>query len=216
MKSRSSQVGSLRHSTTGSLFSAVLLISIAALTLPDSVVAEDAPSNSPVGGPRSDDRSGLERWRDATPAGRRSVREGARERWQRATPRERRVFRRGMIGLRLAVPEFSEIERLVLLRHLATLSKPERRAMRRRLGQMDDLDRGERAHFIEELRAIVDRPHGESQRLKRNVDRWKKMSESDRDRYRDQMRRFQALPVDERRRLLDEWEDLERTPKDVD
>jgi hypothetical protein len=70
--------------------------------------------------------------------------------------------------------------------------------------------------LVEELRAIADRPNAENRRIERNVDRWKDMSESDREKYREQMRRFQSLSVDDRRRLLDEWEDPKRGSPSVD
>jgi len=186
------------------------------LAAPNFAQADDPSADSRVRSSRHDDRSALDRWHDATPAERREARGAARERWERATPRERRIFRRGMVGLRHAVPEFSEIERLVLLRNLFAMPKEERQLMRKRLRAIDDLSSKERAALVEELHAIADRPSVESRRIERNLDRWKDMSEADRERYREQMRRFRALSVDERRRLLDEWEGPKRRSPDVE
>ena len=196
--------------------SVVSLIIVLAMGVPDIAFSEDAPVESAARSSRGDERGPLERWRDATPSERRAVRDAGRERWERATPRERRIFRRGMVGLRHAVPEFSEIERLVLLRNLFALPKKELRAMRKRLRRIDDLEADERARLIEELRAIADRPSADSRRIERNVGRWRDMSESDREKYREQMRRFQALSIAERRKLFDEWEDPERSTKGVE
>ena len=156
----------------------------------------------------------VSRWRDATPAEREAIREAGRERWERATPRDRRRFYRAATGLRRAVPEINEIERLVLLHNLFALPVNEGKAMRRRLLRIDDLDAKQRARFVEELRGIANQPESDVGRIERNVDRWKGMSESERDRYRDQMRRFRELSVEERRKLLDAWEDPERSAAD--
>jgi hypothetical protein len=146
------------------------------------------------------------RWRDGSPGERRAMREAARDRWESGSPRDRRIFRRGMSGLRRALPELTEIERLVLLRNLFALPKDERKAMRRRLRGIDRLAQGERKKFVQELRDTAAEPGQESMRIERNVDRWRDLSESERDNYREQMRRFRALSGEDRRRLLDEWE----------
>ncbi len=192
-----------------------ILLLVAALSMITTGLAsaEDPRSGSQVRSSLRGDRSALDRWREATPDERRALRDAGREKWDRATPRERRIFRRGMVGLRHAVPEFSEIERLVFLRNLFAMSKAERRTMRKRLRGIDDLEAGKRKELIDELRTIIDKPSAESRRIERNVDRWKDMSESDREKYREQMRRFRALSVDERRQLLDEWEDPKRAPR---
>ncbi len=46
---------------------------------------------------------------------------------------------------------------------------------------------------------------GEIHRFEQNVRRWQEMSEKQRETMRSQMRRFRGLPVDERKRLLDQW-----------
>jgi len=198
------------------VLSGLLLIMVFSVASPEPAFAKDSSGESRVAESRRDDRGALERWRDAAPRERREMRARSRERWERATPRERRIFRRGMVGLRHAVPEFSEIERLVLLRNLFALPKAERQALRKRLRKIDDLSVSERAQLTRELRAIADRPSGESDRIGRNVDRWKDMPEADREQYREQMRRFRALSTEERRKLLNEWEDPERSTKSVD
>ena len=157
----------------------------------------------------------LSRWRDASPEERRAMRQVARRKWERASPHERRIFRRAMYGLSRALPEFSEIERLVLVRKLFAMSKDERRVMRERLREIDDLSVAERVRLVEELREMAHDADRESAMIESNVDRWRGMSESERDRYRAQMRRFRELSAEERGKLLDEWEAPERAREDL-
>ena len=57
-----------------------------------------------------------------------------------------------------------------------------------------------------ELEGLRDRADPEIERLERNLDRWEKLSEADRERFRAQMQRLRDMPIEERQRLLDEWE----------
>jgi hypothetical protein len=111
-----------------------------------------------------------------------------------------------MVGLRRVLPELTEIERLMLLRNLFALPKHERKLIRARFRNVDRLGPGERKRFIRELRDMTAGPSQESIRIERNVDRWRELSELERDNYRGQMRRFRSLSAEDRRRLLDEWE----------
>ncbi len=200
----------------------IWVLLVAWMVTPDIIYAEEASDAKKAKPPaiESSERQGREailgdaapstsasRWRGASRRERRARRDSARERWEDASPREQRIFRRRMGRLRLALPEFSEIERLVLVRNLFELSKEDQEAMRRRLRRMDDLDPSKRNELLRELRAMAADSSRESGRIKHNVDRWRGFSEAERDRYRKQMRRFRDLSTQDRRRLLDEWED---------
>ncbi len=190
----------------------VLLILIGALGVSDTAFARDREGDSQERATRSEERDVNSRWRSTTRDERRALRKAARDRWERATPRERRVFRRGVAGLRIALPDFTELERVVLVRALFAMPEAERDVFRKRLRTIDDLDEGQRRELVAELRHIANSPKAE---LEQNVGRWKSMSESDRDDYRERMRRFRSLSFEERKKLLDEWEKSDRLKTDA-
>ena len=111
-----------------------------------------------------------------------------------------------MRALERALPEFSPIERLTLLRAVAERPEAERKALRRKVRRIDDLSPAERAAFVEELRTLIRGQGAEIERFERNRDRWEGMSEAERDEAREQMRKLRALSVEERRVLLEEME----------
>ena len=76
-----------------------------------ATVDESAPARSSV----------MERWRKASPAERAEMRERLRDRMRDATPRQRRRIERRMRRLARALPDFTPIERLILLRAAAVL-----------------------------------------------------------------------------------------------
>lgn len=169
--------------------------------------ASEAASPGPPG-PRGARRSSraIERWREASPAERREMRETLRERWRDASPRERRQLGRRMKALERRLPDFSPIERLVLLRAAAALPEAERRALRDRIGGIDDLDPEARARLVAELEGMIDAYDREVERLERNTDRWRGMSAAERSELRQQMQRLREMSVEERRALLDAME----------
>ena len=111
----------------------------------------------------------VERWRTASPAERREMRSRLRERWQAATPRARRRFGRGMKALERKLPDFSAIERLVILRVAARMPEPERQALRHRIAGIDDLEAAQRAQLIADLKGMIDDYSQEIDRLERNA-----------------------------------------------
>ena len=59
--------------------------------------------------------------------------------------------------------------------------------------------------LVHGARAGLAEPAGETARIERNIDRWREMSESERESDREQMKRFRAMSVEDRRMLLDAW-----------
>ena len=134
-----------------------------------------------------------------------ALREAAREFRNAGSVGERRRVRRRLRALRGALPDFSRLERRLILRRAVQLPRAERKALRHRLLEIDELDSKARAALEMELRAMIDEQAEEIHRFERNVRRWQRMSEKQRDTMRSQMRRFRNLPVVERKRLLDQW-----------
>ena len=149
----------------------------------------------------------IERWQEATPAERERMRARVRERFEDVSPRERRRFGRALRALERALPELSSIERVVLVRAVAQMPEGERKAFRRRLRRVDDMEPAERKAFLAEIDGLVRDAEGEVERLSRNRDRWQRMSESEREEYRAQMKKLRAMSPEERRRLFDAIED---------
>ena len=183
----------------------LILVGAGVLGAASAALADQERANSHEGRPVD----AVSRWDDATPEERREMREMARLRWESASPRERRAYRRGMYALGRVLPDFSLIERRVLLRRFIALPKAERESLRRRLRKIDDLEPKERRKFADELRGMLNESPGEAARIERNLDRWRRMSESEREKYREQMRRFRAMSAEDRRKLLDQWADPE-------
>ena len=123
-----------------------------------------------------------------------------------AGPRERRARREAMRGLVRALPDARPVERLAIVREAMRLPFAERRGLRDRLRRIDELAPDERRDLVVELEGLRDRADPEIERLERNLDRWEKLSEADRERFRAQMQRLRDMPIEERQRLLDEWE----------
>jgi len=186
-------------------------LTIAYLIAPAPAGAEDRVAPGAADAARQESEI-VERWRAATPGERREMRSRLRERWQDATPRARRRFGRGMKALERKLPDFSAIERLVILRAAARMPAPEREALKRRIAGIDDLEAAERAKLTAELRAMIDAYSPEVDRLERNTRRWKEMSPAERDEVREQMRRLREMSVEERRALLEEMERSRREP----
>ena len=148
----------------------------------------------------------VERWRNATPAERRAMRAEFRQRWEDASPRERRRAGRRLRALERALPEFSPIERLALVRAVAALPEEERKALRKRLRGIDALEPPARRAFVDELRERIRGQEAEIERFRRNRDRWEGMSEAERREAREQMKKLRAMSVEERRALLRKME----------
>ncbi len=175
----------------------VFLWAGAAFAEDEAEVAREAPSHR---------ERMLERWQNATPEERRAVRSEIRERWEDASPRERRQARRRLRALERALPEFSPIERLMLLRAAAELPESDRKRLRRNIRGIDDLEPAERRAFLDELRDLVEGQAGEVERFQRNRERWRDMSDAERDEAREQMNKLREMSVEERRALLREME----------
>ncbi|MCR9094405.1 MAG: DUF3106 domain-containing protein [bacterium] len=173
-------------------------------------VAAAAGSEETAPTARPDRANMIERWQKATPVERRAMRAEVRKRLEDASPRERRRAGRRMRALERALPEFSPIERLALLRAAATLPAEERKALRQRLRGIDDLEPAERKAFVDELEAMIQGRSGEIERFERNRRRWRDMSEAERQEAREQMKRLREMSVEERRELLREMEAAKR------
>jgi hypothetical protein len=118
----------------GSAFLGTTLVVAGVFGLSGSALAGEAPPSAREARPLNS----VERWNDATPVERSEMREMAHERWENASPRERRIFLRGMVALGRALPDYSPIERRVLLRRFFSMSKPERESLRKRLRRIDE------------------------------------------------------------------------------
>jgi hypothetical protein len=117
--------------------------------------------------------------------------------------------------MRVALPDFSPIERMILLRAAAGLPEAERDSLRRGVARIDDREVPERRALIAELHNLIEGESGNIERLERNKDRWEGLSEADRNEYRAQMERLRAMSLEERRALLAEMEkgsDAEKNP----
>jgi hypothetical protein len=123
-----------------------------------------------------------------------------RERWQRQARRE------AMRGLARALPGARPVERLAIARQAMRLPAEERRALRERLRGFDALAPDERRALVAELEGLLARADEDIARFERNLGRWEQLSEAERERYRERLRRLRALPPEERRALLEEWE----------
>jgi hypothetical protein len=117
-----------------------------------------------------------------------------------------------MKALERKLPDFSAIERLVILRVAARMPEPEREALKRRIAGIDELEAEQRARLIADLKGMIDEYSQEVDRLERNTQRWRSMSPSERDEVREQMRRLRSMSVEERRALLEEMERSRRDP----
>jgi hypothetical protein len=117
-----------------------------------------------------------------------------------------------MRGIERALPDARPIDRVAILRAAGRLPRAERRALGERLRRVDSLAPDERAALVAELEGLLARSNDRVEQFERNLDRWEGLSEAERDRYRAQMRRLRAMPLEERRRLLDEWERSRREP----
>ena len=134
-----------------------------------------------------------------------ALQEAARELQNRGTVGEQRRIRRVLRALRQALPDFSRLERRLILRRAVQMPPAQRQGLRRRLLEIDELDSDARSALETELREMLHEQADEIHRFEQNVRRWQEMSEKQRDTMRSQMRRFRGLPVDERKRLLDQW-----------
>jgi hypothetical protein len=76
-----------------------------------------------------------------------------------------------MYALGQVLPDFSLIERRILLRRFMALPKAERESLRRRLRKIDDLEPKERRKLAHELRGRLNESPGEAARIERNLDR---------------------------------------------
>ena len=186
-------------------------LTIGALVVPATSRAEDRATTDAELEPKPESKI-VERWRGATPAERLEMRAQLRERWQAATPRARRRFGRGMKALERKLPDFSAIERVVILRAAARMPEPEREALKGRIAGIDGLEAEQRAQLVDDLKAIVAEYSQEIDRLERNTQRWRGMSRSERDELREQMRRLRGMSVEQRRALLEELERGRRDP----
>ena len=64
--------------------------------------------------------------------------------------------------------------------------------------------------FVGELEAMIQSRSGEIERFERNRERWRDMSEAEREEAREQMKRLREMSVEERRELLREMEAAKR------
>lgn len=177
----------------------VVVASCAFWLAPGVVAADD---DSAIGG-----RSAVERrWAEASAEERKTMRARLRARLAEASPREQRRLARRLRRLERALPEMSSLERLVLLRAAADLPEKEQAALRERIRGADELEPAGRAALIADLREMIDGLAGEADRIERNRERWRGMSEAERETYRSQMKRLRALSPEEREELLREME----------
>jgi len=152
----------------------------------------------------------MERWNKASEEERREMRAAAREFWKDTPDGDRRRVRRRLKALRRALPEFSKVERRMILRRSLEMPPAERDALRDRIMGIEELDPEARAELEAELRGMIDVESDEMHRIEENVRRWQKMTPEERDEMREQARRFRRLPIEDRRRLLNEWVPSER------
>jgi len=148
----------------------------------------------------------IDRWRRATRDERREMRANQRERRRDASPRQRRRFERRLNRLERSLPDFSAIERMMLLRAAAELPEAERNALRKQVSRIDDLSPDDRQAFIAELKEMIRKVGPEVERLERNRRRWDGMSDAEREEFRGQMKKLRSMTPLERRALFAEME----------
>jgi len=147
----------------------------------------------------------IERWNKASREERRVMRQAARDFWDEAPPEDRKRIKRRLRGLRRALPDFSRLERKMILRRTLEMPKAERDVLRDRIMSIDELDAEGRAKLERELRDLIEDDSDEMNRIESNASRWREMSHEDREKMRAQMREFRKLSVSERQQLLDQW-----------
>lgn len=179
---------------------------VVALLVPGAAMAESKDDRADASEAPPARRSVIERWRNATAVERIEMRQNLRERRRDASPRQRRRIERRMRRLARALPDFSAIERLILLRAAADLPKAEQDDLRRRIADIDDLEPEERAALIADLQSMIQGFEGEVERLERNRDRWEGMSRAEKDEFRDQLKRLKKMSPEDRRALFEEME----------
>ncbi len=186
--------------------SAALFVAFGILGTAGHGAAQERPDQPPP----ARGESVVERWQKASPEERREMREALRGRWHDASPRARRRMARRIRALEEKLPDFNAIERLILLRVAGAMPRDERRALRSRIDGIDEMAPAERQAFLAELKGLIAGFDGEVDRLERNRDRWKSLSESEREEYREQMRRLRSMTIEERRKLLEGMDAGER------
>jgi len=183
------------------------ILAVVVFGLAPCLAMAESESDSAVANPSTPSRqSVMERWRNAGPAERAEMRERLRDRMREATPRQRRRIERRLRRLARALPDFSPIERLILLRAAADLPRKEQDVLRGRIAEIDDLEADERAVLIADLQKLIQSFEGEVERLERNRDRWKGMTPSEKEEYRAQLKRLRKMSPEDRRALFEEME----------
>lgn len=172
------------------------------LAVPQGVLAQVEATTAPAPPPPFEARP-RERMEERT--GERTPPRGG-EAGSRLRRARREALREARRGLERALPDARPIDRLAIWRAASRLPRAERRALGERLRRVDSLAPDERAALVTELEGLLARANEDVERFERNLDRWEGLSEAERDRYRDQMRRLRAMPPEERERLLEEWE----------
>lgn len=172
-------------------------------------------------GPGASLRVGAEpRANDATSyaqaEGEREVFPGDGRRGRAAGPVERGLRRKLMRGLEIVLPEARPIERLAILREARSLPRAERRALGRRILRAESLAPAQREALAAELTVLLERANEDVERFERNLDRWERLPEAERERHRARLRRLREMPLDERLRLLEEWERARQSPRQGD
>src|SRR5690606_3486693 len=113
-------------------------------------------------------------------------RDARRARWREA---RREALREARHGLERLLPDARPIDRLAILRAASRLPRAERRALGAKLRRVDALAPGERAALVAELEGLLAQANEDVERFERNLDRWEGLSEAERERHREQMRR---------------------------
>ena len=122
------------------------------------------------------------------------------------TPGQKRRVRRLLSRLREALPEFSAVERRVLVREVRKLPEVKRKAIRKSVRKIESLSPAERSEFSARLRGLLANASKDVERMERNLGRWEGMSKRERETYREQMRKLRSMSDEERREVLGEWE----------
>ncbi|MFK7895478.1 MAG: DUF3106 domain-containing protein [Myxococcota bacterium] len=151
--------------------------------------------------------------KDRDGRGESSLRDDTEMRRGEAGPGGKKRMRRVMKRIRESFPEFSAVERRILVREFRKLPDGEREQIRDDVRRVDSLSPKERKAVSSKLRGLVTNASQDVDQIERNLDRWEGMSKKEREVYRKQMRKLRSMSEEDRKSLIKEWESRQKKRK---
>lgn len=167
---------------------ALVLAVLLSASAPVSADSGDSPPSLTAPGEDARRQALRERWREASPAERRRIREIALEYWVESPLEEN-----------LNAPA----QRREIRRYLESLSPDERRALRKRVESYRALDQPDRRRLRRALRNFRELPPERQERFRANAQRWNAMSPGEKARLREKMTLLRGMQPEERLELLE-------------